>query len=154
MIAQSDTTPLTFCDWCQLIKVKPHGCKASPTFLLLCKSLSAQPYSVYHYVSFLCPTLNKTHFQSLNTLYVSKLCNFLLKVNFHAFYTLKGYFILLPVFNRFWEPNRHCALYMDSNICDSSVGPNWSQTPRLYCIHYSTTIPAAQALSHGPFTLL
>jgi len=68
-------------------------------------------------------------------------------VNFHAFYTFKGYFILLMVFNRFWELNRHCALY----ICDSSVGPNWSQTSWLYCRHCSTRIPASQTLSQSPF---
>jgi len=79
---------------------------------------------------------------------------FLLKENLHAFYTFKGYFILLLVFDRFWEPNRHCAMYIDSHICDSSVVPNWSQTTRLYCKHCSTRIPASQALSQSPFMLL
>ena len=99
------------------------GYLASPTLLLLCRSLWVlwSP-SFVEWVRLNSCFMEWDSLKSLKVFYASKSVGILLKIISHSIYTFLGVFyliILLQIWYMFLETNRHFTLKKNSDICDA-----------------------------------
>lgn len=93
---------------------------ASPS-LLLCRSLSVQLISVFHEVRFIAFLLYGMRLPVSYLMYFILPINVCIKIDCHTFCTLRLFYILLLVFQKFLEPNRHFTFKMDSDVSDGVI---------------------------------
>jgi hypothetical protein len=131
MVTHFNATVSTFCDWFWRIRRRTQGWRvASPTFLLLRRSLTAQSSCLsLSEVHCFCALWNETLLQSFDIFYASRKYLYFVKSGHPRSLYFRSYCVpFLLVFCKFLKPNRHFTLKMHSDVHDGFISHTESYT--------------------------